>query len=206
MSDAPKVPYEFPSNVKKYVPKCVEKECPPPPKRSNTWYIILIIIIVLLVIGLIILAILYFTKGTGSDSASNTISQVGGSCTSNPCAVGLTCDLGICKPRIGTGPCNNNSNCPGASECISNVCKSTFNGSCSSNSDCAVATNICTNSRCENPPTCTTTSDCLNVEGPQTFCNGGNCITPTFVGQGDLCDNTTLYCAAPYSCVASVCL
>lgn len=200
-----KEPYEFPDDVRRYRPKCIQKECPPPPKRSNTWYIILIIVIILLIIIIIILAILYFTKGTTSSTTTQT-AQRGANCSSTPCATGLTCDLNVCKPKIGTGPCSSNSDCPGASECINNICKSTFNGSCSTASDCAVSTNVCVDNRCKNPTDCTTSSDCLNAEGPQTFCNANVCVTPIFVGQGDLCDNTTLYCSAPYNCVASVCL
>lgn len=182
-------------------PKC------PPPKKNTGWIIAVVILSIVALALLIALLIYVFGRSSSSSSSgsNNSLATKGQSCTSNPCATGLTCDAGTCKQRIGTGPCTNtDGSCPGGSTCVDNICKSEYLGSCTKNSDCV--SNNCVSGECRLPTTCNTNDDCVGGGGcNSSICVDGECINPVFVGCGDVCDNVGIFCSWPGECVDNIC-
>jgi hypothetical protein len=167
--------------------------------RATVWIVITIVLVVIVLVLVGLLIWLWLTR-----SSSTTTSGLGSSCTSNPCAVGLTCQLGTCKQQIG-GSCTSDSQCPSATQCVGGECKSTWYGACNTDSQCAWTPSSCTDSLCQAPTSCTSDSQCFVLNGPVANCVNGMCNYIALEAAGQACtgDNG---CLPPAVCQFGECV
>ncbi len=175
-------------------------------KKCTSYIIFLIVvgIICLILVGVVVYLLL-FRKST---STCPTLSKAGESCTSNPCAVGLSCELGVCLLGIGADCSSGLVACVADTICqkktgeTTSTCHGTWLSTCANSAQCALG--VCRDGRCQPPATCVTSADCGTVNGAYYTCQSGTC-QPLIIHQAGGTCNLTTACEPPSSCVAGTC-
>lgn len=191
-------------------------------KRTITIVVVIVVIVVVIVAGVLLYLYVFKAKSTTTTSStSTTTANMGQSCTATPCAVGLTCDLGVCKQQIG-GSCGASGElCPSAALCVARTddntgkCRSATFGGCTTTLDCAASGpngNVCVSGICQIDPSCTTNDECGTVDALGVFqttggCIAGTCTDLTALDLGSSCNPSIGdFCYPPMSCTNGTCV
>jgi hypothetical protein len=154
--------------------------------RATVWIVVTIVLAVVVLVLIALLIWLWLTR-----SNATALSGVGGPCTSNPCAVGLSCQSGTCAQPIALAKpgqtCTATSGCLPPAVCQFGECVLPISVTgCSSSVDCT-AGSLCYDGTCMGclGAACTASSQCL---APYTCDTTGSA-------------NGVGYCAPPAACV-----
>jgi len=187
---------------------------PTKPASKRTGLVVTLVIIIIVAVILAVLVGYLFLRPTPK-AATTTTASLGQSCTSTPCAVGLSCELGVCKLQLNS-PCENSGvNCPNGTICVTTYgsaqCKSNTLGKCKVDTDCAAggsSGNKCTSfGQCWPPTTCTTNSDCFSINGPAFGCVSGTCMLLGPKNIGSTCNPLAGEgCYPPGTCINNKCV